>query len=61
MTRDDWMISIEDVANKVTVLYGNKTVQFVLDQFNVASISDLPDSSLQDVYNELFSYIENAR
>ena len=40
MTRDDWMISIEDVASEVTVLCGNKTVQFVLDQFNVASISD---------------------
>ena len=55
------MISIKDVTNEVTVICGNKTVQFVLDQFNVASISDLPDSSLQDVYNKLFSYIENAR
>ena len=60
MTRDDWIIHIENVAGKVTVLCDNKTVQFVLAQFNAVSISDLPDSSLQDFYNELFSYIENA-
>lgn len=60
MTRDDWVLNVESVTNEVASLCGNETVQFVLDPFHAADIYELSETSLQDVSNELFSYVENA-
>lgn len=53
MTREGWLISIDDVVSILVAAGCDETVRFVLDKHGVTSPDELNDADLSDVFNEL--------
>lgn len=51
--REDWITSIENAAEEAAAIAGWKTVDFILAGVGAKNIDDIPDSKLEDVYNNL--------
>lgn len=52
--RENWIISIECCADRITEEIGYETVAFVLGKYGVNSIEDLQPWQYSEVFNELY-------
>ena len=53
MTRDDWIINIENAAAVAAERLGSSAVAFVLGKYGAASIDNLSESDYPAVWDEL--------
>ena len=56
MTRDDWLISIENSAAIVAGSLGQEIVDFILQKYDAESIEELNPYDYEAVFGELFQY-----
>lgn len=53
MTKQDWIINLEDAACKVSERLGSSAVKFVLKKYGASSIETLSESDYSAVWDEL--------
>ncbi len=53
--RNNWIVNIENIASFIESEIGSETVKFVLEKYGASSIEDIPDSTLPDVFGELYA------
>lgn len=53
MTREDWLINLENAACEATERLGSKAVRFVLGKYGASSIDDLSEGDYPAVWDEL--------
>lgn len=53
MTKESWLINLENVSCEVSKRLGSSSVDFVLSKYGVSSIEDLSDSDYPAVWDEL--------
>ena len=56
MTKEDWLINLEDVSSQIDT----EIVKFVCGKYGVNNIYELSPYNYQDVWNELFDYARDA-
>lgn len=56
MTKEDWLINLEDVSSQVDA----ETVRFVCGKYGAKDIYGLSPSDYQEAWNELFDYARDA-
>jgi hypothetical protein len=53
MTKEDWLINLENAACEVSERLGYSTVEFVLGKYGASSIEDLSEVDYPAVWDEL--------
>ena len=53
MSKEDWIINIENAACKVNERLGSSTVEFILGKYGASSIEDLSEGDFPAVWDEL--------
>lgn len=61
MSKNDWIINLENAAAEVATLCGKKTVQHVLQKYDARSIDDLSPCHYSEVFDELDFMANDAR
>ena len=61
MSKNDWIINLENAAAEVSALLGNETVQHVLQKYDARSIEDLNPCYYSEAFDELDFMANDAR
>lgn len=61
MSKQDWIINLENVAAEVATLWGKETVRHILQKYSVRSLEDLNPCHYSEVFDELDFMANDAR
>lgn len=56
MTKNDWLIGIENSAAIIASALGQETVDFILRKYDAESIEELSPDNYETVFGELYQY-----
>lgn len=61
MTKADWIISLQNTAEEIKTIVPKESevVRFILREHGAKSIYDLNPGDYEEVFSELYAYIEN--
>jgi hypothetical protein len=59
MSNEEWIINLENTADEVAGICGSEVVRFILREHGARSIYDLNPGDYEEVFSELYAYIEN--
>ena len=61
MTKTDWIINLQNTAEEIKSIVpnGSEVVRFILREHGARSIYDLNPGDYEEVFSELYAYIEN--
>lgn len=59
MSNEDWIINLENTEGEVAGICGCEIVRFILREYGARSIYDLNPCDYEEVFSELYAYIEN--
>ena len=58
-SNEDWIINLENTEDEVTDICGCEIVRFILREHGARSIYDLNTGNFEEMFSELYAYIEN--
>ena len=59
MSKEDWMINLENTADEVAGICGSEVIRFILRDHGASTVCDLNPGDYEEVFSELYAYIEN--
>ncbi len=61
MNKKEWILNLENAAAEVATLWGQETVQHILQKYDAKSIDDLSPCYYSEVFDELDFMANDAR
>jgi hypothetical protein len=61
MTKTDWIINLQNTAEEIKSIVpnGSEVIRFILREHGARNIYDLNPGDYEEVFSELYAYIEN--